>query len=550
MHAISCCTQADDFVYTLDSKLAGDTTLEVKVLRARNLGPFGRPGVEGYACNIEVAGGLLSTPVMSGTSPIWDCPPFTFCVHEDPWPLTVSCSIMGHGRRLEGGKDTPNKIKVGVGELVVSDEKDLGDTYTKKVWVDLEHYRAPKQQDADEDDEIEWKRSSSDVDRRPAVYLQLSYTFPEWEGVPTEEAEKFHAHSEKGRREMIGASVHHSSSFRQPKMSVEPAPNHDPEEPLNAPTDETLHNDNKNEAPDPDGQAPSDRALSDDVVEQHHVRDQDEHLLRHELDTAHDPYYIRVHAHQNGSHRGENHLKYPTPDQYQKLNDRRLSMAADTRNLVRWEEVQAENHLSPDLFRLESANVQHVELSPRGLPALQMVSGRPRHKKGRPGHGHKDASSIASGGSAAESVARSHASRTEARRAAVERIDSALSSGDFSSQAIFTRSNGMASQSSLNVTGLTVSRRKPSESSSARKAAHPPSAAAHVQHGNSGRNFLGQAGAETVIVSQLQDRDSPVPSQQSVPGAENGSPRDRRSSRQGSVRNKMQGSSMPLGPAR
>ena len=204
------------------------------------------------------------------------------------------------------------------------------------------------------------------------------------------------------------------------------------------------------------------------------------------------------------------------------------------------------------LDQLAGAEAQHLQMSPRGQSSLHIFAGRPRRRKGLSAKGYADALSVTSEDSGAESVARSRASRSEARRAAVDRIDVALSSGDFSSQAIFARANGMSSQASSNGKGQHGSRRKHTEPGSTQNALSPTSG---TQRGDNGRSFLGQAGAETVIVSQLQDHASapfPATSKHRAPGLENGSPRGGRSYSRGSgrLRERMEGSSLPVGPAR
>jgi len=487
-------------VYTLDSKLAGDTTLEVKVLRARNLAPFGKPGVEGYACNVEVEGGSLNTPVLSGTSPVWECPPFTFCVHEDPWPVTIHCSIISHGRKIEGGKDAPTKLKVGVGELVLHGEQDLGSERSCRKWVNLHHYRPPRLTDDQEEDEDEWKKAELDSERMPAVYLLISYSASNWEGVPESEARKFHANSEETRREMVSTSVHHSASFRKSARSLLADSQDGPEEPPTAgpetPPDAALHAaDQPRDDGAPELEADGGRAPSDDMADKMSVSGSD---AQH------------AHTYHNGRYSGQ-HLRQPTHEQYQELNDRRLEMAANLSNSAHKRESKTEQHAVPPqvgnhtfAFPPRSPRLLQVEQSPRAVQLdARVVAGRQRKRPKGPENGQSDAASVTSEGSAVGSVARSYASRGELRRAAVERIDLALSSGDFPTHTSAARFNGLSSHASSNGAGSSASRRR------------QPSAPAPPQmlRGVAGRapdatrgSVVAKASADTVIVPQVHQR--------------------------------------------
>ena len=144
------------------------------------------------------------------------------------------------------------------------------------------------------------------------------------------------------------------------------------------------------------------------------------------------------------------------------------------------------------LDQLAGAEAQHLQMSPRGQSSLHIFAGRPRRRKGLSAKGYADALSVTSEESGAESVARSHASRwgSEARRAAVDRIDVALSSGDFSSQAIFARANGMSSQASSNGKGQHGSRRKHTEPGSTQNTLSPTST---TPRGDNGRSPIQEA---------------------------------------------------------
>ena len=181
----SHCTQGDDYVYTLDSKVAGDTTLEVKLLRGRNLHCFHEPGNTGFAVRVQVNGCDFVSNFMSGMSPVWDAQPFTFCVREDPWPLKIDVVLVGRGTSSQPEKE----CTMAVGELVLKSRTDLGEAFSKKVWVDLSAYTAPED---DEDDDGEQSMAHNERfmrtpsmrsgDRLSSVYLCISYQALDFEG--------------------------------------------------------------------------------------------------------------------------------------------------------------------------------------------------------------------------------------------------------------------------------------------------------------------------------------------------------------------------------
>ena len=77
-----------------------------------------------------------------GTSPVWDSTPFTFCVRENPWPLSIKAVLVGKsGGWAVDGKDSQGKdakeLRLGQAQVVLHDELDLGSTYSQKMWLPL-----------------------------------------------------------------------------------------------------------------------------------------------------------------------------------------------------------------------------------------------------------------------------------------------------------------------------------------------------------------------------------------------------------------------------
>ena len=110
---------------------------------------------------------------------MWDSTPFTFCVRENPWPLSIKAVLVGKsGGWAVDGKDSQGKdakeLRLGQGQVVLHDELDLGSTYSQKMWLPL---IACATSQADELESAkgaagcgDFGRSSSSVhDRMPAV---------------------------------------------------------------------------------------------------------------------------------------------------------------------------------------------------------------------------------------------------------------------------------------------------------------------------------------------------------------------------------------------
>lgn len=121
--------QADDFVYTLDSKIDGQTTLEIRVIRGRNLRCFvGHSKVDAFSCKIEVCGSSLTTSSVSGSSPVWEGGPFIFCIHEDPWPLEIGVRLLGVNRSQD------KQLNLAMGHMLLQNPDDVKSADSSTMW--------------------------------------------------------------------------------------------------------------------------------------------------------------------------------------------------------------------------------------------------------------------------------------------------------------------------------------------------------------------------------------------------------------------------------
>ena len=169
--------QSDDFVYTLDSKLVGDTILEISVLRGRNFSILSRPGVEARACKVQTHSKVQTqaasfvTPAVSGAAPVWDCGPFCICLREDSWPVQISLSVLGQGAKLHQGKE----LMQAVGQLVLSDRSELGEGQSEKFWVQLDPH-----QTADDEEFLEREEVTAEAPaaRRAEINVMITYSKP------------------------------------------------------------------------------------------------------------------------------------------------------------------------------------------------------------------------------------------------------------------------------------------------------------------------------------------------------------------------------------
>jgi hypothetical protein len=165
---------SNDFLYTLDSKMAGDSVMEVCVLRGRNFGSFtSRPG--GWACKVQAAESGFITPAAAGSTPVWDCIPFCLCLHKNAWPLQLNFTVLAKFENKHGKREQT----AGSGQLVLSHPSELGERFADKFWVELEVLQTA----LDEDDEAcensvdqQQNKSLTKTDHKPAIHVLITYS--------------------------------------------------------------------------------------------------------------------------------------------------------------------------------------------------------------------------------------------------------------------------------------------------------------------------------------------------------------------------------------
>lgn len=86
---------------------------------------------EEFSCRIEVAGSSLTTLALAGSDPLWEAAPFTFCVHEDPWPLEIGVRLLGKSAK----QDTTEYVNFAIGHLLLQDSSiDLNASCSITTW--------------------------------------------------------------------------------------------------------------------------------------------------------------------------------------------------------------------------------------------------------------------------------------------------------------------------------------------------------------------------------------------------------------------------------
>lgn len=181
---------SNDFLYTLDSKMSGDSVMEVCVLRGRNFGSF-TSHPNGWACKVQATESCFITPAAAGSTPIWNRIPLCFCLHKNSWPLQVNFTVLAKFENKHGKREAI----AGSGQLSLSHPSELGESFSDKIWVELEIV----QPTPDEDDEaFEHPKdqqqnkgltrtsnqigSVSEADNgKPAIYVMVTYSQPKTE---------------------------------------------------------------------------------------------------------------------------------------------------------------------------------------------------------------------------------------------------------------------------------------------------------------------------------------------------------------------------------
>ena len=168
--------QSDDFVYTLDSKMVGDTILEVSVLRGRSFDILSRPGVEERICKVQTHTASFMTRAISGLAPVWDSSPFRFCLRENSWPVHLSLSVWAQGEKLH---HHGTELMQGSGQLVLSDDSQLAEGQSARFWVPLDVHLT-----ADDEEALESQPSCRDPTAaqapaaKPEISVMITYSKP------------------------------------------------------------------------------------------------------------------------------------------------------------------------------------------------------------------------------------------------------------------------------------------------------------------------------------------------------------------------------------
>jgi hypothetical protein len=162
---------SNDFLYTLDSKMAGDSVMEVCVLRGRNFGSFtSRPG--GWACKVQAAESGFITPAVAGSTPVWDCIPFCFCLHKNAWPLQLNFTVLAKFENKHGKREQT----AGSGQLVLSHPSDLGERFADKFWVELDVLQNALDEDDEASEDQQQNKGLTRTDHKPAIHVLVTYS--------------------------------------------------------------------------------------------------------------------------------------------------------------------------------------------------------------------------------------------------------------------------------------------------------------------------------------------------------------------------------------
>ena len=157
------------------------------------------------------------------------------------------------------------------------------------------------------------------------------------------------------------------------------------------------------------------------------------------------------------------------------------------------------------MYQSETVMVPKLDSAEKAAPSSTAHAGRSRRVR-RGENGRTDTASVTSEGSAVGSVARSYASRAELRRAAVERIDLALSSGDFPTHTSAARFNGLSSHASSSGAGSSASLRRQPSALAPPHALHPAAPSSRITNsiGRAERDSESNYTADPIFVRDPQ----------------------------------------------